>query len=105
MNTPLLINQADVTHIINLQDIICCLSEKGYCKVFTKSGEQIMISKSLSKFAEELDVSFFKVSQSAIINRLHIQKIFKKQREILLSNDIKVSYSIKTQDLFESLSN
>ncbi len=105
MNTPLIINQADVTHVLNPQDIICCLSAKGYCEVFTKSGERIVISKSLSKFAEELDVSFFKVSQSAIINRLHIQKIFKKQKEIMLSGDIKVSYSIKTQDLFELLSN
>ncbi len=105
MNTPLIINQTDVTHIVNLEDIICCLSAKGYCEVCIKSGERIVISKSLSKFAEELDVSFFKVSQSAVINRLHIKKIFKKQKEIMLSGDIKVSYSIKTQDLFELLSN
>jgi len=59
----------------------------------------------MSKFAEELNLSFLKVSQSAIINRLHIQKIFKKQKKILLSRDITVSYSLKTQDLFELLSN
>jgi DNA-binding LytR/AlgR family response regulator len=105
METPLIINQADVTHIVNLQDIICCIANKGYCKVFTKNGEQILISKSMSKFAEELNLSFLKVSQSAIINRLHIQKIFKKQKKILLSRDITVSYSLKTQDLFELLSN
>jgi len=49
--------------------------------------------------------SALSISQSAIINRLHIKKIFKKQKKIMLSGDIKVSYSIKTQDLFELLSN
>lgn len=49
--------------------------------------------------------SALSISQSAIINRLHIQKINKNQKEIMLSGDIKVSYSIKTQDLFELLSN
>ena len=105
MKTTLFINQADVIHILNLQDIICCLSENGYCRVLTKKDEGILISKSLTKFAEELGLSFFKVSQSAIINRQHIQKIFKKQKKILLSRDITVSYSLKTQDLFELLSN
>ena len=49
--------------------------------------------------------SALSISQLAIINRLHIQKINKNQKEIMLSGDIKVSYSIKTQDLFELLSN
>ena len=49
--------------------------------------------------------SALSISQLAIINRLHIQKINRNQKEIMLSGDIKVSYSIKTQDLFELLSN
>ena len=96
-------------HIVNLQDIIRCESEKNYTHFFMIDHDKITVSKTLKEFNELLiDYKFFRVHQSHLINLAHVKRYEKQNGGFLVMDDnssVPVSFRKKEDlmKLFKSL--
>jgi two-component system LytT family response regulator len=91
-------------HIVNLEEIIRCESEKNYTHFFTTDQEKITVSKTLKEFNELLvDYSFYRVHQSHLINLSHVRRYDKQDGGYLVMDDgstVPVSFR-KKEDLMK----
>jgi len=91
-------------HIVNINDIIRCESEKNYTHFFTTDGEQITVSKTLKEYNEMLnDYSFYRVHQSHLVNLAHVKRYEKQEGGNLVMDDntiVPVSFR-KKEDLMK----
>jgi two-component system LytT family response regulator len=91
-------------HIVNLEDIIRCESEKNYTHFFTTDQDKITVSKTLKEFNELLvDYSFYRVHQSHLINLSHVRRYDKQDGGYLVMDDgstVPVSFR-KKEDLMK----
>lgn len=71
------------------------------------NGKRLIASKSLTKIAkEQLSYpGFIRVSQSYLVNINFISSINKKNKELVLSNEQSVPYTLTIKELFELMSN
>ncbi|MBI6121384.1 LytTR family DNA-binding domain-containing protein [Salegentibacter maritimus] len=90
-------------HIIPLKDIIQAQADNNYTIFFLCDGRQILVSKSLKNFEEELQkFNFMRVHQSHLINTMHILSYQKKRHCVQLANNIAVPVAqSKRQSLLE----
>lgn len=66
-------------------DILYCLAENAYTKVFLKGGKQITISKHLKKVEQALPSSVFvRIHDSHLINLQHLVRFVNDQQSIVL---------------------
>ncbi|HKR03946.1 MAG TPA: response regulator [Bacteroidia bacterium] len=60
---------------VNITDIIHCESDSNYTTLFLKSGEKMMVTKTLKDIEGLLEGNnFFRVHHSHLINMMHIKK-------------------------------
>ncbi len=96
-------------HIVNLQEIIRCESEKNYTHFYTVEKDKITVSKTLKEFNELLDhYNFYRVHQSHLVNLAHVKRYEKKDGGYLVMDDnseVPVSFRKKEDlmKLFKSL--
>ncbi|MDY0343153.1 MAG: LytTR family DNA-binding domain-containing protein [Lentimicrobium sp.] len=89
----------DAFHILDYDDIIRCESDRNYSIFILKSGERIMISKSLSEFAEQLEENgFFRVHQSHFINLKYLKKFKKDEFIAVLKDDTEITVAYRKRD-------
>ncbi|MEN5233543.1 LytTR family DNA-binding domain-containing protein [Sphingobacterium sp. KU25419] len=68
----------EFTQIINIDDIVYCLGDKGYTTFFMRSGDHLLVSKVLKHFEGMLPESqFIRCHQSYLINTHYIHKYYK----------------------------
>ncbi|HYV94238.1 MAG TPA: LytTR family DNA-binding domain-containing protein [Chitinophagales bacterium] len=73
---------------IYVHDIIRCESEANYTMFHLKSGEKILVSRTLKEFDEMFrDYNFFRVHQSHLINLQHISKYHKGDGGVVVMDD------------------
>lgn len=94
----------DVIHVIRQKEIAYCSAENSYTTVFLVSGEEIIISKSLSKVSEQLSPErFLRISQSCLVNIEHVNKIDKRNKIVELFGSERIRFTVKIQTLIASL--
>lgn len=100
----LIIPCKDVVHVIRQEDILCCKVESSYTTIFLLNGEEIIISKSLSKVSEQLNPErFLRISQSCLVNIEHVNKIDKRNKIVELFGSERIRFTVKIQTLIASL--
>jgi len=104
MKNSLIVNQTDVIHVIQLDRVLYCKADRSYCTIHLINGDIIINTRTLCTMTKHLDENFMRISQSIIVNKLHIQKILKKSKYIELINGEQLSYTIKPRDLIDLLS-
>jgi len=73
---------------INLDEIINCESFSNYTKIFTASGDSLMISKTLKEVERQIrGHQFFRVHNSHLVNLTHIKKYIKGKRGYLVMDN------------------
>ncbi|MBI1226858.1 MAG: hypothetical protein GC192_16620 [Bacteroidetes bacterium] len=79
--------------VVNLQDIVCCLAEKGYTRLYFQDREGLLISKGLGQLEEFLPKAhFIRVHKNAMVSLRHVQKVLKGENKgLLLSNGMEVA--------------
>ncbi|MXV14074.1 LytR/AlgR family response regulator transcription factor [Hufsiella ginkgonis] len=103
--TKIVIHSQDHLHIINTDDIIFCQSDNGYTDINLAEGEKLTISRSLSRFSDELDESkFIRASQSYLINIDYVKSIDKKKRIIRLFDGAKIPFTGTIKELLGMIS-
>ena len=104
MKNSLIINQTEVTYIIQFDKVLYCKADRSYCTIHLINGEIIINTRTLCTMTKHLNENFMRISQSIIVNKLHIQKILKKSKYIVLINGEQLSYTLKSGELIEMLS-
>ncbi len=74
-------------------NLVCCLAEKGYTRLYFNGHEALLISKGLGQLESFLPKEHFvRVHNNAIVNLGHIRKVLKgAEGSLLLSNGMNVS--------------
>lgn len=55
MKNSFIINQTDITHIIQHDQVLYCKADQGYCYVYLLNGEVIMNSRTLTTLSKQLN--------------------------------------------------
>jgi DNA-binding LytR/AlgR family response regulator len=105
MLEPLVINQTEIIHVIQQNEILFCEADGCYSKIHLVNDEIITNSRPLSTLSIQLNGQFLRISQSIIVNKQHIRKILKKAKSIELIGEVHLSFSIKSGELLKHLSN
>lgn len=96
----LIISTKEITYLVAYDSIIYCKSDNSYTQISTLEGECLLVSKPIYKIEEALNNgNFIRISQSFLVNRMHIIRIDKKNRNIVLVNNAIIPYSIKVAEL------
>ena len=72
------LNSADRVHVITVDEIIRCTSERNYTIFFLKGGKQIVVTRTLKEYEEMLEPSgFVRIHHSHLINLAHLREFVK----------------------------
>lgn len=105
----IVLKTCDSIHLVDISDIMYCVSDNSYTTFYVKDKKEIIVSKSLKEFENLLSVyNFFRPHQSYLVNLHFIDKIDKTDGgSIVLNNkkEIPVSYRRKQalMDVFDKL--
>jgi len=95
------LNTSDSLHILNIEDIIYCNSEKGYTTFYITDKKKIMVSKIIREYEEILPKkNFMRVHQSFLVNLNHVQRYDRKDKNTLVTTldyKIPVSHRLKSK--------
>lgn len=84
----LALNSADRVHVINIDDIVRCTSERNYTLFFLLSKKQILVTKTLKEYEELLEPNgFVRVHHSHLINMAHLKEFVKSDGGYALMTD------------------
>jgi len=74
-----LVNTAEDIKVIRFEEVICCIAESNYTKIFLADGRKVVASKTLKEFEAILNRPyFFRIHHSYLINLNFIQRINKQ---------------------------
>ena len=92
----------DGINFVNLEDILRLEADGNYTNFYMRDGSKIVISKSLNKYEQLLEDSFFfRVHNKHMINLRCIKKYIKgKGGEVVLENDFSVDVSRRKKEDF-----
>jgi two-component system LytT family response regulator len=84
----IVLKTANNVHLINLNDIIRCQSDKNYTHFHIRDHEVVVVSKTLKEFDDILsDLKFFRVHQSHLINMIHVKRYEKSDGGYVVMSD------------------
>ena len=73
-----LVNTAEDIKVIKFEEVVCCIAESNYTKIYLSDGRKIVASKTLKEFETILHKPyFFRIHHSYLINLNYIQRINK----------------------------
>ncbi len=103
----LVLKNLDVIHIVTVSDITHIQSDNNYATFYLNDGKDIVVSKTLKFYEEQLKGQrFFRVHQSYLINLKYIASFDKRTDTVLLHNGVSLPVSkSKKKHLFDYLKN
>ncbi len=96
----LVLKTSSNVHVVELNEVIRCRSDKNYTHFYTVDDEEIIVSKTLKEYEELLnEFSFFRVHQSHLIN-LNFVKRFEKADggQLIMKDNSKVPVSFRKKE-------
>ena len=105
----LVLKTFDQIQIIDVKDIVQCISDKNYTIFSMANGARLMVSKNLGEYEDILsDYGFFRIHHSHLVNVDFISKYDKKNGGVLVLKDqSQVPVSLRKKNIllkiFESL--
>lgn len=102
----IIINTFDKVFIIDANTIIHCEALSNYTRIYLDNGEDILASKTLSKFEIMLTntESFIRVHRSHLVNINHIKSYSKGDNSVIhMTNNNTIPYTIDKRKLLQSL--
>lgn len=104
-NRKIVLKTSNTVHVVEIEKIIRCESDRNYTTFHLDDGEKILISKSMKEFEDLLEgYNFFRVHHSHLINLNFITKFLKDDLICVLkdSSNIPVAYR-KRDELLKTL--
>lgn len=98
-NQKIILQTAESTYFVKLNDIVRCESDNNYCNFILTNGEKIMVSKSLKDYENILPKEvFFRTHQSHLININYIHRIKKRTFKVILNNGEITPLAVRRKD-------
>jgi len=95
--TRFLIHTRDDIKVILYDEVVCCVADSNYTRIYLNDGSKVMVSKTLKDFETILNQQhFFRIHASYLINLHYIKRIVKAHQylvELPKSFMLKVSRS------------
>lgn len=108
-NKKIVLKTAESIHLVNIEDIIRCESDRCYTEFFLENGKKILVSKVLKEFDDMLSPhGFIRPHQSHLINLNYIESYQKEDGGYILMKDrAAIPVSVRKKEsvlkLFENL--
>lgn len=84
----IVLSTMEFVHVVDIENIIKCQSSANYTIFHLKSGKEIMISKTLKEYEEQLNgYGFFRVHKSWLINVDYVKGYDRKDGGFAIMND------------------
>ena len=98
--SKIVLSTADMVHIVELERIIKCQSSVNYTIFYLSNGKELIISKTLKEFDQQLSgAGFFRVHRSWLINEHHIIGYDKREGGyVVMSDQTKLPVSSMKRD-------
>ena len=96
----IVLNTADMLHIVDVEDITYCLADGAYTHFFFTNRKEILVSKTLAHFENIIDNNqFIRTHQSYLVNMRHVTQFDKRNGGFLiLPNDIEIPVSTRKKE-------
>lgn len=96
----IVLNTADVLHIIDLNDITYCLADGAYTHFHFADRKPILVSKTLAHFENIIDSNqFIRTHQSYLVNMRYVTQFDKRNGGFLiLANEIEIPVSTRKKE-------
>ena len=99
-NKKIVLNTADNIYVVNVDDIIRCVSEGNYTIFHIRNKTPIMMSKILKEYEHLLsDYGFIRIHRSHLVNINHIEQFVKDDSMLIMSDKSEVPVSSRKKDL------
>ena len=87
---------------VKVEDIIRCESDNNYTNFFLKTGEKILVTKTLKDYEETLtDSNFIRIHQSHLINLTYVERYIKGEGgSVVMSDGSEVEVSRRRKENF-----
>lgn len=106
-NKKIVLKTLSTVHVIEIDNIIRCESDRNYTVFHLADGEQILISRSMKEFDDILaEHGFLRVHNSHVINLNYIRRFMKDELIVVLKDNasIPVAYR-KKEELLNAIKN
>jgi len=101
-NRRLVLKTADTIHIVDIDTIVRCESDRNYTIFYLDDREKILISKSLKEFSDTLEAhDFFRVHHSHLINLKYLAKFKRDELMCVLKDNTEIP--VATRKRYELL--
>jgi len=96
----IVLNTADMLHIVNIDDITHCLADGAYTHFFFTDRKPILVSKTLGHFESIIDNEhFIRTHQSYLVNMRHVTQFDKRNGGFLiLPNSVEIPVSTRKKE-------
>ncbi|WP_294670488.1 LytTR family DNA-binding domain-containing protein [uncultured Fluviicola sp.] len=96
----IVLNTADMLHIVDVDDITYCLADGAYTHFFFTNRKEILVSKTLAHFENIIDNNhFIRTHQSYLVNMRHVTQFDKRNGGFLiLPNGIEIPVSTRKKE-------
>lgn len=103
----ILIRTKEKTFYIGAEDVVYCKAAGAYSVIYLLNNQEIITSINLLNLFEKLKCfpSMLRISQSHLINIRFVRCIHHTTKEIELSNNFFLSFTIKIKELEQALIN
>ena len=98
----IILSTQEMMRIIELNEIIRCEADVNYTRFYLKDTDQLLISRTLKEFEEELaDCNFMRVHKSHLINMDYVTGYDKREGgSVVLADGSRVPLSPRKRELF-----
>ncbi len=101
-NFKIVLRKEDAVHVLEAEQILHCRAEGNYTWFFTADGQEILVSKTMKSFEEQLlQTGFFKVHRSHILNLRAVRCFEKRDGGVVrLCNGAEIPVASRKRDSF-----
>jgi two-component system LytT family response regulator len=97
----LVLKTQESVHVVEIEDIIRCESDKNYTLFFFTNGKKILVSKTLKDFDILLSgLTFFRAQQSHLINLNYIEKYDRHDGTIIMKDGSAIPLALARKEQF-----
>jgi len=98
----LVLKTLESVHVVNLEEIIRCESDRNYTSFYLTDGKRILVSKTLKEFEFLLkDYNFLRVQQSHLINLDFVERYDKTEGgSVIMKDGTPIPLSVAKRDVF-----
>jgi len=97
----LVLKTQESVHIVEIDDIIRCESDKNYTLFFFNNSKKILVSRTLKDFDVLLaGLTFFRAQQSHLINLNYVERYNRHEGTIIMKDGSAIPLSLAKKDQF-----